>query len=54
MHHNFQFMKKIFFIVNKYSPLSGAKKFIKIINNESEEIILPQTLARFLLILIQI
>ena len=35
-------MKKNLFIVNKYSPLSGAKKLIKINNNELEKIISPE------------
>ena len=34
--------KICFFIIIKYSPLSGAKNFIKINNNELEKTISPE------------
>ena len=41
----FSIYEKIsFFIISKYSTLSGAKKFIKINDNELEETILPEIL----------
>ena len=48
IYYNFPIYEKIsFFIINKYFPLSGTKKLIKINNNELEEIISPEIFIKF-------
>ena len=50
----FSIYEKIsFFIISKYSPLSGAKKFIKINHNKLEEIYLPEVFSNFFILLFQ-
>ena len=43
-------MKSTFFIINKYSPLSGAKNFLKLNNNNLEETILPEIFICFFIL----